>query len=149
MTIHDRSTIGILAGTAAGLITKAYDLLAHYFGISTMRWMDFSGIMLFGYKPQTLTAQILATLGMLFFHAGMAITFVYFIKPLTSKNLLLKGWFFGTGLWFAIYAIFHLFKVPEMASLPIKTVASSFAGATVWGLSMAMIINWLENKVKL
>lgn len=147
--IKDRFTRGMLAGFAAGVITKIYDLLAFYLGISTLRWLDFSGIMIFGKKPVYLTHEVFATLGTLFFHALLGIIFVFLIQRLfTSNNLLLKGWFFSVALWFSIYAVFHLFKIPELEFVPLKTTISSFVGASIWGLSLATIVHMLDNKIK-
>lgn len=149
MTLNDRFTRGMLAGLLAGIITKFYDLPAYYLGFSTLRWLDFAGILIYGEKPMTLWYQVFATLGMLFFHALIAIVFIILIERIfTSKNLLLKGWIYGVTLWFAIYAVFHLFKTSELTYVPLKTTLSSFIGASLWGLSMAAIINWLDNKIK-
>ncbi|KUO53409.1 MAG: hypothetical protein APF76_09210 [Desulfitibacter sp. BRH_c19] len=149
MTIKDRVTRGMIAGFVAGVVTKVYDLLAFYFGISTLRWLDFAGIMMYGELPVFLSYQIFATLGTLFFHALLGIVFVILIQRLlTSNNMLLKGWFFGVSLWFIILAVFHLFKVPELNFVPLKTTVSSFVGASIWGLTMAKIVHWLDNKIK-
>lgn len=149
MTLDDRATRGMIAGFVAGIITKSYDLTAFYLGISTLRWMDFSGLMMYGKIPVYLSHQIFATLGTLFFHSLLGIMFVILIQRLlTSKNLLLKGWFFSVALWFIIFAVFHLFKVQELNVVPLKTTISSFVGASIWGLTLAKIVLWLDNKIK-
>lgn len=149
MNIKDRITRGMIAGFTAGVITKVYDLTVFYLGISTLRWLDFAGLMMYGKKPVYLSYQIFATLGMLFFHALLGIVFVIMIQRyLTSNNLLLKGWFFGVTIWFIIFAVFHLFKVPELSFIPLKTTVSSFVGASIWGLTMAKIVHLLDNKIK-
>ena len=149
MFIKDRVTRGMIAGFIAGVITKIYDLTAFYLGISTLRWLDFAGLMMYGKKPAYLSYQIFATLGTLFFHALLGIVFVILIRQLlTSNNLLLKGWFFGVTLWFVIFSVFHLFKIPDLNFVPLKTAVSSFVGASIWGLTLAKIVHWLDNKIK-
>ncbi|MHB1125707.1 MAG: hypothetical protein ACYC2T_01930 [Bacillota bacterium] len=149
MFIKDRFTRGMLAGAAAGIITKLYDLLAFYLGISTLRWLDFAGILMYGRKPVILEEQIFATLGTWFFHALLAIIFVYLIERLfLSDNLLLKGWFYGVSWWFIVYSISVLYKVPELVSVPFKTSVSNWIGASIWGLVMATVVKWLDNKIK-
>ncbi len=149
MTLNDRATRGMIAGFAAGIITKIYDLTAFYLGISTLRWLDFSGLMLYGNTPVYLSHQIFATFATLFFHSLLGIVFVILIqRQLTSKNLLLKGWFFGVALWFTIFSVFQLFKVQELNFVPLKTTISSFVGASIWGLSLVILVHWLDNKIK-
>lgn len=149
MTLNDRATRGMIAGFAAGVITKIYDLTAFYLAISTLRWMDFAGLMMYGKIPVHLSQQIFASMGTLFFHSLLGILFVILIPgQLTSKNLLLKGWFYGVTLWFIIFAVFHLFKVQELNVVPLKTTISSFVGSSIWGLTLAMIVRWLDNKIK-
>ena len=149
MTIKDRFARGMAAGIFAGIITKIYDLLAFYIGISTLRWFDFAGIMIYGKKPMSLGEQIFATLGTWFFHALLGILFVFLIERLfLSDNLLLKGWFYGVSWWFIVYAVNQLFKVPELASIPLKTSLSNFVGASIWGLIMAAVVHRLDNKLK-
>ncbi|PKM80533.1 MAG: hypothetical protein CVU89_13355 [Firmicutes bacterium HGW-Firmicutes-14] len=147
MFIKDRLTRGLLAGLSAGIVTKIYDLLAFHYGISTLRWLDFAGIMIYGRKPVALGEQVFATFGTWFFHALLGIIFVFLIQRVfSSDNLLLKGWFYSISWWFIIYAVFQLFKVPELASIPLKTALSSFVGASIWGLLLALALHWLDRK---
>ena len=147
--LKDRLTRGLLAGFIAGIITKVYDLLTFYFGISTLRWFDFAGVMIYGKKPVTLEEQVFATLGVWSFHALLGIIFIFLIQRLISSgNLLLKGWFYGVMVWFLIYAISHLYKVSALASIPLMTSLSNFIGASIWGLLMALAVKWLDNKSK-
>lgn len=63
MFIRDSFTRGLVAGVAAGIVIKPYDLLAYYLGFSTVRWFDFAGTMMYGKKPLNLTEQVFATVG--------------------------------------------------------------------------------------
>ena len=149
MFIRDRVTRGLLAGIVAGIITKGYDVLAFYLHFSTLRWLDFSGIMMFGRKPLSLGEQIFATLSVWFFHALLGIIFVMLIqRMISSDNLFLKGWFYGVVWWFMIFAIAHLFKIPQLALVPLKTSVSNFVGASIWGLVLAAAVKWLDRKAK-
>lgn len=150
MFIRDRFTRGMLAGIVAGIITKVYDLLAFSFHFSTLRWFDFSGIMIYGKKPLNLWEQIFATLGVWFFHAILGVIFVLLIQRLVSSdNLFLKGWLYGVAWWFIIYAIAHLYKVPQLVLVPLKTSVSNFVGASIWGVTLAAVVRWLDTKAKL
>jgi len=149
MLIRDRFTRGMLAGIVAGIITKVYDLLAFYLHFSTLRWLDFAGIMLLGRKPPNLAEQIFVTFGVWFFHAILGVIFVMLIqRMISSDNLFLKGWFYGVVWWFMIFAIAHLFKIPQLALVPLKTSVSNFVGASIWGLVMAVAVQWLDRKAK-
>lgn len=149
MFIQDRFTKGVIAGFAAGMITKIYDLITFYFGLSTIRWMDISGVMIFGRKPTYLSEKIFATMGAWFFHALLGVVFIFLLQRLfNSKNLYFKGWFYAVFWWFVIYAIIQLLKVPEISFVPVNTSVSNFFGASIWGLVMAFIVDWQEKITK-
>lgn len=145
LKITDRFTRGLLAGIIAGIITKAYDILAYYLNFSTFRWLDVAGIITYGRKPLSTVEAIFATLSTWFFHALLGVIFVYLIQRLfSSDNLFLKGWFYGVTCWFLIYALIIIFKVPEFSIIPLKTSVSNFIGASIWGLVLAAVLQRLE-----
>jgi len=145
LKITDRFTRGLLAGTIAGVITKAYDLLAYYFHFSTFRWLDVAGIIIYGRKPSHIAEAIFATMSTWFFHALLGVIFVYIVQRLVSSdNLFLKGWFYSVTCWFLIYALIILFKVPEFSVIPLKTSVSNFIGASIWGLVLVAALHRME-----
>jgi len=147
--LKDRFTRGMLAGIIAGVITKAYDFLAYYLHISTLRWMDVAGTLIYGRKPLNLWEAVFATLSAWLFHALLGVIFVYLIQRLfSSANLILKGWFYGVIGWFVIYSIIILFKAPEISFVPLRTSFSNFIGASIWGIIMALALLWLDHKNK-
>lgn len=74
--------------------------------------------------------------------------FVFLVQKLfSSDNLLLKGWFYSVIWWFIIYAISHLYKVPELTYVPLKSSFSNFIGASLWGLVMAYVLKWQDDRV--
>lgn len=146
--LRDWFVKGILAGFIAGVITKAYDLMAYYLHFSTLRWFDVAGTLIFGRKPLNLWEAVFATLSTWFFHALLGLMFVYLIQKtvLSRHNLFLKGWFYGVTWWFLIYVIIMLFKVPEISFVPLKTSLSNFISASIFGLLLAGTLQWLNHR---
>ena len=70
-------------------------------------------------------------------------------RMISSDNLFLKGWVYGVAWWFVIFAITHLFKIPDLVLMPLKTSVSNFVGASIWGLVLAAVVQWLETKAKI
>lgn len=149
MTLADRYTQGVLAGFIAGVIAEIFDLIISFFELSTLRWYDYSSFVIYGAAPKGLWEQLFATLAILLFHAQLGVFFIYLLERFfTSSNLYFKGWSFGVAIWYGINAILHLFNIPEFRDLPLRTALTNFIGASIWGLSMVMALNWLKAKVK-
>ena len=146
--MKDRFTIGFLSGILAGVPTHIFIWGAYYLHLTTLRWVDFMGIFVYGKKPVILGETLLGVVSMYFFVGLLGIVFAFIIPKITSKNYLLKGVVFSLFVWFLAYVVAQLFKVPELLHIPLKTTLSHFIGATIWGLSLGYALNWLGNRIK-
>lgn len=146
--ITDRFTRGCIAGILAGLVSSVFNLTAYYVGFAKLRYLDFAGVMIYGRKPTSALEALFAWLGMYMFMALLGAIFAYLILGMTSKNYLFKGWFYGVIVWFAVYAIVILFKVPELSVFNLPTTFANFIGASLWGLALGYIFDKLDAKAK-
>ena len=145
--MKDRFTRGFLAGILAGVPTFFFNIGAFYFNLSTLRWADFMGLYVMGRKPIGLGETLFTIIAVYIFLSFLGIIFAYLIPKISSYNYLLKGWVFGVSIWFIAYAVTMLYKVPELAFIPLKTVVSSFIGGSIWGISLSYILKWLDNRL--
>jgi len=148
MALNDRFTRGLIAGIIAGLVSFSWGLLSrHVLHFTTLLYSDFAAILTYGAKAQSLQAKIFAQLVVFMFWGFGGILFAYFIKYVGSKNIVLKGAFWGTFTWFISYVITLLFKVPGLEKIPTNTAVSQFIGSLAWGIPLAFVFNYLDKKL--
>lgn len=136
--MKDKFTRGFFAGIAGGLAANGVSLFFGFLKITTLRFADWTGIIIFGHIPPFSTGEILfAIIGNIGFAGFLGIVFTYLISLIKSINLLFKGWVFSTFIWFFIYAITTLFKVEGTMPLPLNTAIANVITTSVFGLVLA------------
>ncbi len=147
MNLGDRLTRGFVAGMIAAIVTNIYGFIAYAFKLSTLRYPDWLGIIMFNHAPPFNSFQMIwAILVHLIFGGITGTIFVYLIPQVTSKNLLFKGWLFGTSVFLIIYSLDLVLQLEGLENMPIKTTLSDFIGASIYGLVLAEVTKWLTNK---
>ncbi len=146
--MKDRFIIGFVSGVIAGILPNIFNWSAYHLHLSTLRWADFMGALVYGKKPVTIVETYFATVYVYFFLGLLGILFSYLIPKITSKNYLFKGVIFSLFIWFLAHTITVLFKVPELTNLPLKTALSNSVSAILWGLSLGYTLSWFDNRVK-
>lgn len=137
-----------MSGIIAGVPTFILALIGYNLHWTTIRWAHFASVLIYGREYKTLLENLFATSTTFFFTGLMGITFAYIIPHITSRNYLLKGWVFSIAIWFVSYAITLLFKVPELANVPLKSAFFNFVEATLWGLALGYSLNWFGDRLK-
>lgn len=136
--MKDTFTSGFSAGLTSGLAANVLSLLFGFLQFTTLRYADWTGIIIFGHTPPFSTGEIAFALAAnIGFMGVLGIVFAYLIPLMSSANLLLKGWVFSTFLWLLIYAVSTLFKVDGTMSLPLTTAVTNMITASAYGLVLA------------
>lgn len=143
--LNDRLTRGFFAAMIASVPTIIINFTAYY-TIHTSRFSEFASIMIFGHTSKNLLNIIFSMIAVYIFLGILGGFFAYLIKWSTSRNLIFKGFLYGGSLWFFIYSITKLFKTPEIFQIPLKTAFVNFLAATIWGITMAYALRWLDSK---
>lgn len=146
--MKDRFTLGFLSGIIAGIPTQFFNWGGYYLHITTLRWVDLMGILVYGRKPVTLGEILLGIVWVYFFLGVLGIVFAFIIAKITSRNYLLKGVVFSILVSLLTHTLTQLFKVPELLNIPLKTSFSDFSGAIIWGLSLGYTLKWLNNRIE-
>lgn len=149
MTLNDRLTRGFFAGILAGIPAYLVGLILRFvFHATTLNFPDWAAIMIFGKKAETLLGQVFSVFVASLFWGFLGIVFAYIIHYVSSKNLFLKGLIWGALVWFVIYAITLLFKVPGLLTIAEKTSISQLVEALIYGGFLAIFFKYLDRKVK-
>lgn len=144
--MKDRFTIGFLSGIIAGIPTHLFNWGGYYLQITTLRWVDIMGILVYGKKPDTLGETLLGVVWVYFFLGVLGIVFAFIMTKVSSKNYILKALVFSIFISLVVHVVPQLFKIPELLHIPAKTSLSNFMGATLWGLSLGYALNWFSNR---
>ncbi|NLY90884.1 MAG: hypothetical protein GX081_04660 [Firmicutes bacterium] len=138
--IRDRYIMGLISGFCGGLVGAAINLVADLiFKTRILRYIDFSGVFVFGHFPRGIGETIFSILTFFGFAATLGVVFIYFVS-LSKPYLLLKAIHFALGIWFISYAITILFKVPELAYVTLAASFSNLLAAVAYGLVMGLVL---------
>ena len=141
----DKFTRGLMAGIVSGIVTNILDILMGSMGMTTLRFVDWTGIIVLAHiPPYTLGETIFSFISQIFFSASLGVTFAYLIPQINNKNLFLKSWFFSLGVWFAVDGITTLYKIEGTIPIPLGTGISNVISATIFGLALAQCLKIFE-----
>ncbi len=145
----DRFYRGFTAGVAGGVIMNIWSLTSfHVLNLTTMRFLDWSAVMLYGTLPKTLGEEFYALLLQLMWSGTLGILFAFLVREyFTSQGLLGKGLIFGIISGFIIYAIPVCFGIQHLEFIPIRTAVSNHIGGAFWGITTAYTLGWLDSRL--
>jgi len=146
--LRDRLARGLAAGLAGGVAMNVFNLISYYLGVAELRFLDWSALVIYGVKPLSVAEAVFAQLAQLFLVGFLGVVFAYLIPMISSVNLLLRGWLYGSMIWFLLYGISMLFKLKGTIPLYLDTAASDFVCASIYGLVMAEVLRYFDQKVK-
>jgi uncharacterized membrane protein YagU involved in acid resistance len=148
LTLNDRVTRGFIAGVAGGVAMSVLDLISYLLGIVEILFLDWAATLIYGCRYATVAEAVVAQAGQLFFSGLAGIIFAALIPSMTRRNLYFKGIIWGLAIWFGAYAITALFKVSPLFPVRVDTVLSNITGALIYGLVLAGVMKFLENRRK-
>lgn len=143
--MEDRLYRGFIAGVIGGAISTPLAHLAYILGISTLRGVDWAGILLYAHEPPFSMGELSLALFILLGWCGaIGVMFSYLIVPTTSRHILFKGWILGTTPYFVIYLLTTLFRVPGTFPVPFGTALSNYITVSIFSVVMAYSFKVLD-----
>jgi len=145
--MKDFFTRGLVIGILTAIVESCYTLTAYYvFRFGALRYLDYAAIMIYGQKSGTLIQSVFAQLGYFFFSAFLGIVFVYLLHYIKRDNMYLKSWFYGVLVWFAVYSLTMLYKVPLLLKIDFETSLNNFIASSIWGLGLGFFYQLMDKK---
>lgn len=144
LALKDRFTRGFIAGAGAGILTSVLNSLLYYLNFAKLRFLDFAAVMIFGHRPNNMGESLFAFIGQIGFYGLLGIVFLFIIPRISSSNLLLKSSIFGVTVWFSVYAVVVLYKIPELEVVSLSTALSNFIVASIWGVLLGYMVGRLD-----
>ncbi len=144
--MDDRFVRGFIAGITAWLPTFVVNYAMEVFGVSRLMFKDFLAVMIFGRLVGNYAELFFAYIALIGFLAVLGVIFAYLILGIGEKYLYFKGINYSLTLWFSFYAITHLYRMHELTTIDLGTAIGNFLGASVWGLCLVIVWQWLTRK---
>lgn len=148
MDLSDRFTKGFLAGIIGGVSTTILGYLFFQLKFGTLRFADFAAIMVYGREAEGVLEVLFAILIHWGFSGAAGAFFVYLLKKIRTENLIFKGWIFGVGIWFFVYIVTELFKIPELDTISLSSSVSNLLASSFYGIVMVYAYLYLEQTYK-
>jgi hypothetical protein len=146
--LEDRYTRGFISGAIAGVPAMLLNYATYYLNINSLTWIDFASIFIYGRKNITALESLFGLLAVIFFTGLVGTFFAFIVVRISSKNLVFKSWMYGVTIWFSVFAITNLFKVPELVFVNLNSAFSNFLSATIWGITLGYVLKWFDERVK-
>ena len=143
----DKIFKGLIAGVLAAVIMNLINLLLFYkLNLITIRFVDWSGIIMLGTKPKTSLEIIYSLLIHIFWTGTLAIVFNYLLTQISHQYLIIKGGLYAFFVTFIFRALVVLFKIPLLANSNFLTSIINTSTSFLWGVLLALILKRL-NKI--
>lgn len=146
--MEDRFTNGFIAGLIGGVIMSILDVISYFLGIVEVLYSDWGSVLVLGYRHATVAEVLIGQASQLFFAAINGILFAYLIAIISNRYYYFKGCVFGLTVWFGSYVITLLYKVSPLIPIKPDTVISNIVTASVYGLVLAGVLQWLSVRQK-
>lgn len=148
LDLTDRFARGLVAGFVASLCQTALNLFAYFvIHVPGGRYYNFGTSMILGKKSSTLFEAVFGQIVQIGFATGAAVIFAYVILGINSKNHLIKGVLWGLCVWFLAYSTIVYFHIATNMRINVYSATSNAITSALWGVLMAAILRWLDNRV--
>ncbi len=146
--MEDRLYRGFVAGVVGGIAATTLSQLAYFWGLTTLRLMDWAALLIFAHTPPfSMGEQMFSVFIHVAWCGAVGSVFAYFLLRVTSRKIIFKGWMIGTTPYFLIYLLTSLFQTPGTVPTPLATALSNYVTATVFGIVMGYSLKVLDQAV--
>lgn len=144
----DRFMRGAIAGLIAGIVKDIWTLIPKYLGFTKISFIDWMGVIEFGYLPYDSLHFVLATITHLIVLSGLGVGFAYLVPQFESGYIVVKGIMYSLFTGAILYAIPVFFKMPYIGKVSAYTEVSNIIGSIIYGVVLAVVIQRLSNRVR-
>lgn len=131
----DRFFRGLIGGMIGGVCMDIFNFISFYLiNFANLSIIDWSSIILYGYKSFTTAQFITALIAQIFWAGFLGIILVYLLLITTSQGYLIKGAFLGFMFSFITYAIPVMFDIHHINNVTLGTALTDLIGGMIWGL---------------
>lgn len=140
MVIKDRFSRGLVSGLCGGVAMALINNIFYFLGLSTVLFRDWSGILIYGGRGNSLGEMVLAQGAHLFFAGVVGVIFIYLISLIKINLLYIKATVWSLTVWFGSFSIAVLFELTQIIPVEGKSVFLNLIAAIIYGLVLAWSI---------
>lgn len=140
---------GFLAGSAAGVIKNSIDLFSyHVLKFSANRYLDhFSGT-IFGHESQSMTEAVFALVMDIWFSGFLGVVFFLLAGKLKDTNHLVRGWLYGSALWFIFHMAGNVLRVPSFSGMMLESLLVHLVADSIYGIVLGILFFRFQDKYR-
>ncbi len=148
MTVDDRFTIGLVAGSIAGVVQLLWSLMSRFvFHWTNKSLAGFGALISFNKPPESLFEHFWGSLVALGTAAGLGIVFAYLLFYIRRENLYLKAVVFSMAAWYLLNdAIIPRISDTTEGPFSLGTVSSGAIGSILFGVVLAFIFKYFMER---
>lgn len=150
LIVEEKFVAGVIGGVGAGIIKDIPDLIFRYLAkITRITFWDYSGTVALGHSPRSFPEIINAAFYEVVFSIFIGIVFVYLAPYFKTKYIVIRGAIYGALVWFVIRAGVIAFQIKILIDGDLLSATLNSLNSILYGIVLAMIINYLEEKGKM
>lgn len=140
--MRDRFVPACLAGIIGDLMKDGLNLLSHHaLGLAKLRYLDYTGFMIYGRLPKGIWENAFAALVEAGFSAILGVGFAYLLDVIGTRHLYLKSVAYTVGFWFFAFSVFKLFRIEPFVLVDLGTAVSNLATSSIDGFIVAFVLD--------
>jgi Na+/proline symporter len=137
---------GYIAGVISGLVPFTINSTTKAFDLNTVLWMDYFSKLFLGRTAATALESVYFIIIQFLFLGLLGSFFAMLIPKVTKKFLWFKGIIYGLLIWFVLFTLPYLLEHSQFEHVSIKTPIVHTLAATLWGLTLAVVLEKVRGK---
>ncbi|MFZ5898355.1 MAG: hypothetical protein ACOYU7_04095 [Bacillota bacterium] len=146
--IKDRLTRGFIAGLAGGLSINIISFVSYYTNVGELRFLDWAGIMLYGFRSHNFWSQAFAQVVQLLKVGILGVAFAYLLPRTTEPKLPFQRVAFRDNGVDGLERPNAVLQGGQMIPVHPATAVADFIGASVYGLVLAYTLRRLDRRIE-
>lgn len=138
---------GIIGGAIAGILKNIPNAILHnWLKLTELSFWDYSAAVAFFRHPSNFGEQLYVFTYEIFFCVLLGIIYIYLNEKIRTEHYLIKGAIYGMLIWFLVHTVILAYQIQQLIKTDLATSLVNSLCSIVYGLLLAWIIHYLEEK---
>ncbi len=146
ITLKDEAVAGSLAGLCASIVQEIYAVIMKTTGLARYSYGDFAFGLVNSSKMEGAVQIFVGILANMAVGIFLGLIFVYLIKVISARYILLKGFFYGWVVWMLLTGFGSVFRLPAFMEVSAFESLITLGGSILWGVLNAYLLKKIELK---
>jgi hypothetical protein len=142
----DRTYKGLIAGVVGAIPMNIINLIFYGLNLVQIRYIDWSGIILTGDRPNDLNSFIYSLIYQIFWSGVLGIGLAFLIPAISSRGYFLKAVLYSLFVAFILRGIVVMFQVPQLYKVLTVTSELNSISVVSWALTAGYMLYFLDKK---